>query len=109
MSEGPSKKKILGGAAAVILLVVLVFGIVQTDWDDYTTTDTPLPGGGTLPSDDSTDDIWTEDGELREDSLAYTIFEKYGLVLIPLALLMFGAMVGGVVISREEVDSDDSS
>ena len=57
---------------------------------------------------DGPDSIYDENGDLREDSLAYTVFEKYGLVLIPLALLMFGAMIGGVCISREEVEGDDS-
>ncbi|MBR2394115.1 MAG: hypothetical protein IKA98_01240, partial [Candidatus Methanomethylophilaceae archaeon] len=50
-----------------------------------------------------------DSGELKEESLSYTVFEKYGVILLPLALLMFGAMVGGVCISREEVESDDSN
>lgn len=106
MSESP-KRKVIGAAVAVVLLAVLLVAVAGTDWSDYTDSDVPVEQA-TFPTDDD-DSIWDEDGELKEDSLAYTIFEKYGLVLIPLAILMFGAMVGGVVISREEVESDDSA
>ncbi len=108
MSKGVSKKVAIGATASVLLLAVLVIGIVSVDWDDYTTTDTPVQGGETFPT-DGEDSIFDENGDLKETSLAYTIFEKYGLVMIPLALLMFGAMVGGVVISREEAENDDSA
>ncbi|MDO5862485.1 MAG: hypothetical protein Q4Q58_06825 [Thermoplasmata archaeon] len=101
-----SKKKAVGVTVAVVLLAVLVIGICSVDWSDYTTSDEPVEQP-TFPTDDS-DSIWDENGDLKEDSLAYVIFEKYGLILIPLALLMFGAMVGGVVISREEAEIDDS-
>lgn len=101
-----SRKVVVGATASVILLAVLVIGIATVDWDDFTTSDTP----SSVPDIDTSgdDSIYDEDGNLREDSLAYTVFEKYGLVLIPLALLMFGAMIGGVVISREEVEGDDT-
>ncbi len=117
MSDGVNKKMIVGATAAVLLLAVLAVGIFSVDWSDYTTSDTPQEQP-TFPTDDE-DSIWEmdEDGNyvtdengdkvLKEESLAYTIFEEYGLILIPLALLMFGAMVGGVVISRED-DVDDS-
>ncbi len=100
------KKVAVGAAVSVILLAVLVVGIATVDWDDYTSSDIPesIPDIDTSGS----DSIYDENGELREDSLAYTVFEKYGVVLIPLALLMLGAMIGGVCISREEVEGDDS-
>ena len=69
-------------------------------------------GGNSNPSDKDTmifqQTFTVQNGELVENSLAYTVFEKYGIVLLPLALLMFGAMIGGVCISREEVESDDT-
>lgn len=106
MSKSVSKKVAIGATVSVVLLAVLIIGIASTDWDNYTGSDTPVEQP-TFPTDDS-DSIWDENGDLKEDSLAYTVFEKYGLVLIPLALLMFGAMVGGVVISREEAEIDDT-
>ena len=101
-----SKKVVVGATVSVVLLAVLVIGIATVDWDDYTSSDVPInnPDIDT----DGPDSIYDENGDLKENSLAYTVFEKYGLVLIPLALLMFGAMIGGVCISREEVEGDDS-
>ena len=101
-----SKKLVIGATVSVVLLAVFAIGIFSVDWDDYTNSDTPqeIP---TFPTDDA-DSIWDENGDLKENSLAYSVFEHYGLVLIPLALLMFGAMIGGVCISREEVEGDDS-
>ena len=98
-----SKKVVIGATVSVILLAVLVVGIATVDWDDYTSSDTPQE----IPDIDP-DMVYDENGELVENNLAYTVFEKYGIVLLPLALLMFGAMIGGVCISREEVESDDT-
>ncbi len=106
MSGSESKKKAVGATVAVVLLAVLAIGIFSVDWSDYMGSDKPVEQP-TFPTDDD-DSIWDESGDLKENSLAYTIFEKYGLMLIPLALLMFGAMVGGVVISREEAEIDDT-
>ena len=104
-----SKKAAVGAAVSVVLLAVLVTGIATVNWDEFTVFDSPvsLPDINTTPGDD--DCIYDDNGDLREDSLAYTVFEKYGLVLLPLAILMFGAMVGGVCIAREEVEKDDSN
>ena len=102
-----SKKVVIGLAASALLLAVIAIGVYSVDWDDYTSSDTPQ-GVPVLPSDDPGMDIWNGD-DLKKDSLSYVIFEKYGLVLLPLALLMFGAMVGGVIISREEVEINDSN
>ncbi len=101
-----SKKVVIGAAVSVVLLAVLVVGIATVNWDDYTTSDTPQEIPDIDP--DGPAGIYDENGDLKENSLAYTVFEKYGIVLLPLALLMFGAMIGGVCISREEVEGDDS-
>lgn len=95
-----SNKVAMGLGVSALLLCVLAIGIFATDWDDYTEYDTPQ-GVIVFPTDE---DPIVEDEKVNEDSLSYYIFEKYGLVLIPLALLMFGAMVGGVVIAREEIE-----
>ena len=96
-----SKKVAIGLGVSALLLCVMAIGIFATDWDDYTEYDTPQ-GVIVFPTDD--EPIVDEYDEVNEGSLSYYIFEKYGLVLIPLALLMFGAMVGGVVIAREEIE-----
>ncbi|WII07894.1 hypothetical protein PED39_01500 [Methanomassiliicoccales archaeon LGM-RCC1] len=97
-----SKRSSKGLVVVGILLVVLIGGIfvsnIETNYDE--------PQG--LPTfagteHDPDQDIF-DGGELKENSLPYAVFEEYGFVLIPLALLMFGAMVGGVVISKEEVE-----
>ncbi len=101
-----SKRVAIGASVAVVLLLVFVAGICSTNWSDINSNDGPheIP---TFPTDDG-DSIWADEdkNELKENSLAYTIFEKYGIILIPLALLMFGAMVAGVCISREEVEGE---
>jgi NADH:ubiquinone oxidoreductase subunit 6 (subunit J) len=107
-----SKRTILGGVAAVALLAVLFAGIaatdIQTDYDEPNGVLTGM-GAGSGEGMDGADSIIGADGKLKENSLEYSIFEKYGVVLIPLAILMFGAMVGGVCIAREEVEEDGSN
>ncbi|MBO4568781.1 MAG: hypothetical protein J5674_02195 [Candidatus Methanomethylophilaceae archaeon] len=101
-----SKRVAIGAGVAVVLLLVLAAGVYSVDWSEQNSSDAPheIP---TFPTDDE-DSIWADEDqtELREDSLAYSIFEKYGMILLPLAILMFGAMVGGVCISREEVEGE---
>ncbi len=89
-----SKRSTAGLLVAGIMLTVLVGGILTAGF--VTNYDQPQELEVFEPLDDS--------GEIKEDSLSYVIFEKYGFALIPLAILMFGAMVGGVVISKEEVE-----
>ena len=100
-------KAVKGAIVAAALLIVLLAGIATAHWSDVTENDVPKPLP-TFPT-DGDDTIWAGDEELKENSLGFAIFEKYGIVLIPLAALMFGAMVAGVVISREEVEIDDSN
>ena len=94
-----SKRSTKGLIVAGILVVVLVAAIMTTEFAPAFDSPQPLPvtpGHG--------EDIYDDEGNLKENSLPYAIFEQYGFVLIPLAVLMFGAMVGGVVISKEEVE-----
>ena len=97
-----SKRTSVGLLVVGILLAVLVAGIVTTDFQPEYDTPQGLPTFTTSHND--AQDIYDDSGKLKENSLPYAIFDQYGFVLIPLAILMFGAMVGGVVISKEEVE-----
>lgn len=98
-----SKRSSKGLVVAGLLLVVLIAGIfasnIETNYDEPQGDPTLA---GTIHDPDLS--IYNPDGTLKPNSLPYAVFEEYGFVLIPLALLMFGAMVGGVVISKEEVE-----
>ena len=99
-----SKRRYKGLIVAGILIVVLVVAIMTTDFAPAYDTPQGLPSYGETGTHDDALSSFDRDGNLKENSLAFAIFEQYGFVLIPLALLMFGAMVGGVVISKEEVE-----
>ena len=43
-----------------------------------------------------------ENGELQDNSINYQMFEVWGPVLLILGTLMFGAIIAGVCISKEE-------
>ncbi|MBP5685749.1 MAG: hypothetical protein J6W72_04900 [Candidatus Methanomethylophilaceae archaeon] len=96
-----SKRSTKGLIVAGVLVFVLVAAIMTSDFEPYYDSPQELP---TFPDGHSGQSIFDGDDELVENSLPYAIFEQYGFVLIPLAVLMFGAMVGGVVISKEEVE-----
>lgn len=96
-----NKKVAIGICVSALLLTVLAASVIATDWDDYVTNESPEG----IPFDGEVDD----DGNLDPNSLNYALFEKYGPLLLILALLMFGAMIGGVCIAREEEDTDDTN
>lgn len=95
-----NKKIAIGVGVTSLLLIVCVGAVFATDWNDYTEYDTPQKIPFTNVVDDS--------NNLDENSLNFNLFEKYGAVLLVMALLMFGSMIGGVCIAREEGDSDDT-
>jgi len=97
-----NKRVYKGLIVAGVFLVVLIGAIGVANFDTKYDEPQGLPTFTTAHDDDL--NIYDENDELKENSLPYAIFEKYGFVLIPLAILMFGAMVGGVVISKEEVE-----
>lgn len=91
-------------AAGIALLVVLMMGAIAigVDWEElgYDTSD---PGDSIPFRPDDGVDV----NDYRENSLNGVLFEKYGAIMIVIGALMFGAMIAGVCISREEEDSDD--
>ena len=101
-----SKRAGAGIGVAVVLLVALGACIYATSWDNMNDEPTSIPYNGTdgMNAESNTND----DGTLKENSLNYGVFEAYGPLLIVLALLMFGAMVGGICVAREEVENDDT-
>jgi len=95
-----NKRVAIGVCVAASLLAVLALSVMATDWSNHVTNDSP-------ESIDFTGGI-DDDGNMDENSLNYALFETYGPLLLIMALLMFGAMIGGVCIAREESDSDDT-
>lgn len=95
------KKRVAAGIAlGVVLLSVLTVSVFMTDWDNMNDSPENIPYDG---------DVVDEDGNIDTSSLNYNLLEKYGPLLIVLAILMFGAMIGGVCVAREEVENDDSN
>ena len=48
-----------------------------------------------------------DDGKLADNSINYQMFEVWGPILLVLGSLMFGAIIAGVCISREERDKKE--
>ncbi len=89
-----NKRVAVGVIAASILLAVLCFVIFASDWSAFSPTPGPVPFD---PS----------PGGVDPGTLNYVLFEQYGLLLLVLGILMFGAMVGGIVVAREEIEKYD--
>jgi len=93
-----NKKIAVGVGVAAALLAVFALGVMATDWS-YLPNDSP----------ESIDFSGIDDaGNINPDSLNYALFETYGPLLLILAVLMFGAMIGGVCLAREESEHDDT-
>jgi NADH:ubiquinone oxidoreductase subunit 6 (subunit J) len=92
-----SKKTTVGVLIALSLLVVLAGSVMSSSWDNMGDNPESIPFGP------------DGEGDLAENSLNYQLFEVWGPVLLVLGILMFGAIIAGVCISREEEDKDDSN
>jgi hypothetical protein len=90
------KTMISGVAVGVALVMVLSVAALSDDW--VFDKDDPSVGIGFQP----------EEGGLGKESINYVLFEEYGHVMLLLALMMFGSIIAGVCISKEddEYDSD---
>lgn len=100
-----SKRAAASAGVAAIMLVVLVGCVFATSWDGYDSMHSIDYGNHDSAN---TDPILDDNNNLSHDSLNYKIFEEYGPLLIVLAILMFGAMVGGICVAREEDETDDT-
>ena len=94
-----NKKIVVGVCVAAALLAVFALGVMATDWSTFDMNESP----------EKIDFSGIDDaGNINPDSLNYALFETYGPLLLILAVLMFGAMIGGVCLAREESEHDDT-
>jgi len=83
-----NKRKAFIGLIALVVVCGIAASAISYDWG--TQGPTPVPFG------------LDGNGELPENSINYQMFEVWGPVLLVLGTLMFGAIIAGVCISREE-------
>ena len=91
------KKAVIPGVA-VGLALVLVFSIAALS-DDWAFDKSESPSGI---------EFQPEGGELGTGSIGYVLFEEYGHIMLILALLMFGSIIAGVCISKEDDEHDSN-
>ena len=83
-------------------MITLSACVYATDWNGLGHINdemSSIPYGSHDSS--TTDPIYDPSGNLDHNSLNYKVFEEYGPLLLVLAMLMFGAMVGGICVARE--------
>ncbi|MCQ2084782.1 MAG: hypothetical protein MJZ21_01385 [archaeon] len=113
-----SKKAAAGIGVAAVLLVTLVACVFVNDWDANPSITKDIHSISYEDHDSiTTNSIYVEDADgnkildadgkpiLKHNTLNYAVFEQYGPLMLVLAALMFGAMVGGICIAREEDDN----
>ena len=85
-----SKKKAFASALVALVVVCgLAASVITYDWGtDSGIEKVPFGLDG--------------DGKLADNSINYQMFEVWGPILLVLGTLMFGAIIAGVCISREE-------
>ena len=103
-----SKKAAAGLGVAVVLLITLSACVYATDWNGLGYTDEMHHIDYGTHDSSTADPIIDPSGVLNPASLNYKIFEEYGPLLLVLGMLMFGAMVGGICVAREEDESVDT-
>jgi NADH:ubiquinone oxidoreductase subunit 6 (subunit J) len=89
------KALLIGIVIAAVVLVMLSAAVLSGDFgalNDNGPSKTPF-----VP----------EESGLSDESLPFVLFEGYGPVLLVLAILMFGAIIGGAYIAKED-DEDDT-
>ena len=91
MSKG---KKVLALIIALGMAAILIGGFIAADWQTY---DEPqavpfAPDAG---------------GDLSHDSINYVLFEDWGPIMLVLGAVMFGAIVAGVTLSKEEDEEEE--
>lgn len=90
-------KTAVGLILGVAILAIFAGAVLTGDWNQ--TYDGDYEGAPFNPD--------TPEGEeLNEGSINYQMFEVYGPLLLVLAMMMFGAIIGGVYIAKEDDDND---
>lgn len=83
------KKAFVSALVALVVVCGLAGSVISYDWGmDSGIEKVPFGLDG--------------DGQLADNSINYRMFEIWGPVLLVLGTLMFGAIIAGVCISREE-------
>ena len=83
-----NKKNAACAIVALAVIGILIASAVTYDWG-VEGGPTPVPFG-------------LSDGSLAENSINFQMFEVWGPVLLILGTVMFGAIIAGVCISKEE-------
>ena len=84
-----NKRNAVIGLLAIVVVCGIAASAITYDWGtDGGPTAVPFGLDG--------------NGELQENSINYQMFEVWGPVLLVLGTLMFGAIIAGVCISKEE-------
>lgn len=85
-----NKRKLLGAIIALGFVVILISAVCSTGaWNIYGEA-TPVPVG------------LNGEGNLDTYSLNYQLFEVWGPIILCLGAVMFGAIIAGVAISKED-------
>ena len=84
-----NKRNLVCGIFAIAVVCGLAASAITYDWD-MKDGPTPIPFG------------LNDDGTLADNSINYMMFEVWGPILLVLGTLMFGAIIAGVCISKEE-------
>ncbi len=84
-----NKRTLACGIIALAVVIGLAASAISYDWG---------MDGGPIPIPFGLE----SDGTLAENSINYQMFEVWGPVMLVLGTLMFGAIIAGVCISREE-------
>ena len=85
-----NKRNAMIGIVALIAFCGIAAGAITYDWGtDGGPTAVPFGLDG--------------NGDLQVNSINYQMFEVWGPILLVLGTLMFGAIIAGVCISKEEV------
>ena len=88
-----NKKKIFAAVVALTMAAILIGGFIANEWD---TRDEPEA----VP-------FAPEDGALPHDSINYVLFEEWGPIMLSLGIIMFGAIIAGVTLSREDEEEEE--
>lgn len=89
-----SKNAIIGGIIAVVAVCILAGSVASYSWDVGDDAQ-KVPFG------------LEDDGTLSPDSINYQVFEIWGPILLVLGTLMFGAIIAGVCISKEDDEKEE--